>query len=106
MGYEGYFSIRGGFCFNAGAVNMPTPSTNSNIKTGLTTEKIIQNGNESTVMRQLDRISAPGNHYRLPLLKVLRSQTTLFTPCVVSAQPVLFRGAINGERTLYVVFSF
>lgn len=66
--YDGYFSISGGLCLNAGAVNVPTPTISSNTNTGLTTAKIIQKGNESTVMCHTARFSAHGNHYRSHLL--------------------------------------
>lgn len=100
--YDGYFSIRGGFCLSAGAVNMPTPSTSNNMSTGLTTENIIQKGNESTVMGQHARESARGNHYQS--LQVLRAQPPLFTPRMVGAETVFFSCAIDREGTLYVIF--
>lgn len=67
---DGYFSISGGLCLNDGAVYIPMPRTKSNISTGLITEKIIQKGKASTVMRHIARNSACGNHYRS--LQVLR----------------------------------
>ena len=94
--------MSGGCCFSDGAVNMPTPSTSSNMSTGLTTEKIIQKGNESTVMGQHARESAHGNHYRS--LQVLRAQSTLFTPRVVGAEPVLFCSAVDCKGAPNIVF--